>query len=337
VQREYAQRSVIVDCAHYRDGERQHDHHLSLDEAVERLPGAGFVWIGLHEPGAEELEEVAHRFGLAPLAVEDAREQHQRPKIEDYGDDWFVVLKTARYADERDEVEFGEVQLFLGEKYVVVVRNGDTNELRGVRRRMETHPSLLADGPIAVLWAVLDQVVDDYGPVGEGIESDIEEVEQAIFQDGLDQTQRIYTLRRELARFYRAAHPLLQVLQGLERGNTTGEDDDGRVSEKLRHLFRDVADHLRSVDEEIVMQRDLLDGALNANLGALSVRQNDIVRQVSGWAAIGIVPTLVASIYGMNFDHMPELHWYLGYPFALALMVVLGALLYSFLRRWRWL
>jgi magnesium transporter len=328
---------VIVDCAHYEHGERQHEKTLSIDEAVERLPGAGFVWLGLHDPSRDELAEVAERFHLAPLAVEDAEELHQRPKIEDYGDDWFVVLKTARYADERDEVEFGEVQLFLGENYVVVVRNGDANELRGVRERLESHSRLLADGPIAVLWAVLDQVVDDYGPVNEGIESDIEEVEKGIFEEDLDQTQRIYTLRRELARFYRAAHPLLTVLQGLERGNTTGGDDDGRVSEKLRHLFRDVADHLRSVDEEITMQRDLLDGALNANLGAISVRQNEIVRKVSGWAAIGIVPTLVASIYGMNFDHMPELHWELGYPLAIVLMVTLAGLLYRFLRRVHWL
>jgi magnesium transporter len=290
------------------------------------------VWLGLHDPGSQELADVARRFRLAPLAVEDAEELHQRPKLEDYGEDWFVVLKTARYAEERDAVEFGEVQLFLGEKYVVVVRNGEANELGQVRERLESNPHLLADGPIAVLWAVLDQVVDDYGPVTEGIESDIEEVERAIFEEALDQTQRIYTLRRELARFYRAAHPLLAVLQQLERG-----DEGQRISQKLQHLFRDVADHLRSVDEEIVMQRDLLDGALNANLGALSVRQNDIVRKVSGWAAIGIVPTLVASIYGMNFDHMPELHWLLGYPYALALMVVLAGLLYRFLHRARWL
>jgi magnesium transporter len=323
---------VIVDCAHYQGGERRHDEALSIPEAAERIDEDGFVWLGLKNPSDEEMEEVAKRFDLPPLAVEDARESHQRPKVEDYGDDWFMVLKAARYDDERELVEFGEVQIFAGNGYTVVIRETGVNNLRGVRKRLEDRPALLQEGPVAVVWAVLDKIVDDYEPVLDGIETDIEEVERAIFEESTDQTQRIYFLRREVARFYRAVHPLLTALQTIQR-----EDQMPRVSEEMRVYFRDVADHLLRLNEEIAMQRDLLDGALNANLGAITVRQNDIVRKVSGWAAIGIVPTFVASVYGMNFDHMPELRLSLGYPAVLVLMAVLSYTLWRFLRKWGWL
>jgi len=322
---------VIVDCAHYREGERSHDMPLTIPEAAERLDEPGFVWIGLREPSDEEMAEVAASFDLAPLAVEDAHEMHQRPKLEDYGDDWFLVLKSARYDDDREEVDFGEIQIFIGASYAVVVRQGDADDLRGARRRLEEQPDLLHQGPVSVIWAVLDKVVDDYEPVIDGIEDDIEDVERAIFERGEDQSQRIYFLRRELARFYRAVHPLLAALQPLER------DAMPEISAELRQYFRDVADHLRRLDEEIAMQRDVLDGALNANLGAISVRQNEIVRKVSGWAAIGIVPTLIASIYGMNFEHMPELHWVIGYPLAILAMALVSFTLWRFLRRSHWL
>jgi magnesium transporter len=322
---------VIVDCAHYKHGERCDDAPLTVGEASHRLEEDGFVWIGLKDPSEAELAEVAHCFDLAPLAVEDAHEMHQRPKLEDYGDDWFLVLKATRYDEEREAVEFGEVQIFVGSGYAVVIRQGDVEDLTGVRARLEERPDLMHEGPPAVVWAVLDKIVDDYEPVIDGIESDIEEVERAIFEDKLDQTQRIYFLRRELARFYRAVHPLLNALQLVER------DAMPTVSDELRQYFRDVADHLRRLDEEIAMQRDLLDGALNANLGTISVRQNDIVRKVSGWAAIGIVPTLIASIYGMNFRHMPELKWTFSYPLVIAVMITLSFTLWRFLRRWGWL
>jgi magnesium transporter len=322
---------VIVDCAHYKEGERRDDVALTVPEAAERLDEEGFVWIGLHDPSEQEMAEVAARFDLPPLAVEDAHELHQRPKLEDYGEDWFLVLKAARYDDAREEVDFGEIQIFLGPSYAVVVRQGDADDLRGARKRLEDNPGLLHEGSVSVVWAVLDKIVDDYEPVIDGIDNDIEEVERAIFQDGEDQTQRIYFLRRELALFYRAVHPLLNALQPLER------DAMPEISDGMRQYFRDVADHLRRLDEEVAMQRDLLDGALNANLGAISVRQNDIVRKVSGWAAIGIVPTFIASVYGMNFDHMPELHWGIGYPLVLLLMVTLSYTLWRFLRKWGWL
>ena len=323
---------MIVDCAHYAAGERRDEGPLTIPEAAERLDDDGFVWLGLQNPTPQELAEVAERFDLAPLAVEDAEEAHQRPKIEDYGEDWFVVLRAARYDDAREAVDFGEVQLFVGHSYAVVIRHNDVNELGGARSRLEDRPTLLGEGPIAVVWAVLDKIVDDYEPVLDGLEADIEQVEQAIFEQGLDQTQRIYFLRRELARFYRAVHPLLNALQELER-----DTDVPGTAGVMRQYFRDVADHLRRLTEEIAMQRDLLDGALTANLGAISVRQNDVVRKVSGWAAIGIVPTLIASIYGMNFDHMPELHWTIGYPAVLLLMATISFTLWRFLHRWGWL
>jgi magnesium transporter len=323
---------VIVDCAHYQEGERCHEGTLSVPEAAERLDDDGFVWVGLKAPSDEEMAEVAKRFDLPPLAVEDARELHQRPKLEDYGDDWFMVLQAARYDEAREEVEFGEIQIFAGPSYAVVVREEGVNNLRGVRARLEDRPPLMHEGPVAVVWAVLDKIVDDYEPVIDGIGSDIEEVERAIFEEDTDQTQRIYFLRRELARFYRAVHPLLTALQALQRG-----DSMPHLSDVMRQYFRDVADHLIRLNEEIAMQRDLLDGALNANLGAISVRQNDIVRKVSGWAAIGIVPTLIASIYGMNFDHMPELRWEFSYPAVLLLMLALSYTLWRFLKRWGWL
>jgi magnesium transporter len=323
---------VIVDCAHYVHGERSEAEPLTVSEAAGRLESDGFVWVGLKEPSDDEMAEVAERFGLPELAVEDAREMHQRPKIEDYGDDWFMVVKAARYDDARELVEFGEVQIFAGAQYAVVVRQGDIEDLRGVRRRLEERPHLMHEGPAAVAWAVLDKIVDDYEPVIDGLESDIEEVERAIFEDDTDQTQRIYFLRRELSRFYRAVHPLLTAMQAIWR-----EDQVPHVSAELRNYFRDVADHLIRLSEEIAMQRDLLDGALNANLGSISVRQNDIVRKVSGWAAIGIVPTLIASIYGMNFQHMPELKWAISYPLVIVLMITLSFTLWRFLHRWGWL
>jgi magnesium transporter len=322
---------VIVDCAHYREGERKDEHPLSLPEAAERLDEPGFVWVGLRDPSQEEVAEVADSFDLPRLAVEDAHERHQRPKLEDYGENWFLVLKSARYDDEREEVDFGEIQIFLGPSYAVVVRQGDADDLRGARRRLEDTPELLHEGSVSVVWAVLDKVVDDYEPVIDGIASDIEEVERAIFEQGADQTQRIYFLRRELARFYRAVHPLLSALYPLER------DAMPEISDAMRQYFRDVGDHLRRLDEEIAMQRDLLDGALNANLGQISLHQNEIVRKVSGWAAIGIVPTLIASIYGMNFEHMPELRWELGYPLAVLAMALISLSLWRFLHHRNWL
>lgn len=323
---------MLVDCAHYKDGSRQDEDPLELDEAAHRrCEQDGFVWLGLHDPETAELAEVAERFDLPPLAVEDATQAHQRPKIEDYDDGYFLVLHTARYIDETEEVEFGEVHVFTGPGHVVVVRHGAASELHSARERLEEQPELLRLGPASAVWAIMDKVVDDYQPVVEGIENDVEEVEEAVFSAVGDQTRRIYQLRRELAEFYRAVHPLLGALDALESRTRAN------VPKLLRNHLRDVEDHVKRVEEEITAQRDVLANIFQANLAVISLQQNDVVRQISGWAAIIAVPTFLASIWGMNFTHMPELAWRLGYPLALLAMFVTGLVLYRVLRRAGWL
>jgi magnesium transporter len=323
---------VIVDCAHYRDGRRQHEGKLPLDEAASCVVGDGdFVWLGLFEPTIAELHDVGERFGLHELALEDAHHAHQRPKLEDYQDSYFVVLRPARYVDEREEVEFGQIMLFLSSTYVIAVRHGAASELEPARRRVEQAPELLEQGPAAAVWAILDKVVDDYMPVVAGIDNDITEVEQEIFAERADSTQRIYFLKREVIEFHHAVSPLLPPLEALERGAFP------QLGEELRRYFRDVADHARRVDEQVTAQRELLTSILEANLALLSVKQNEVVRTISAWAAIIAVPTFLASIWGMNFTDMPELSEPWGYPVALAVMAVAVAVLHRFFRRIDWL
>ena len=331
---------MIVDCAHYRDGRRQQEAPLDIERAAEEARGDGdFVWLGLHEPTDSELERAEKAFGLHELAVEDARAAHQRPKIEDFaGNSFFIVLRTARYDDDREVVEFGEIHIFAGPGYVIAVRHGGASELRGARRRIEEHPDLLRAGPAAVVWSIIDHVVDDYAPVVAGIDDDIEEVEQEIFQQQTnslrqqaDSTQRIYFLKREVIEFHRAVFPLLAPLEALAGGAFPG------VDEQLRHYFRDIADHAGRVAEQVASQRELLTSILEANLALLGVRQNDVIRNISAWAAIVAVPTFLASIWGMNFEYMPELDERIGYPLALSLMAVVVLFLYRFFRRIKWL
>ena len=323
---------MIVDCAHYRDGERQNEGPLDLAEAASRCAGGGeFVWLGLRDPSPAELGEVGKRFGLHELALEDAGNAHQRPKLEDYGDSVFIVLRTARYDDAREEVDFGEIHLFVGSGYVIAVRRGEASELVEARRRLEARPELLAHGAAAAVWAIVDQVVDDYAPVVEGIDHDIEEVEEDIFGNRSDATQRIYFLKREVIEFHRAVRPLLAPLEGLEYGAYA------QVTDELRRFFRDVHDHARRVDEQVAGQRELLTSILEANLALLGVQQNEVVRSISAWAAIIAVPTFLASIWGMNFAHMPELDTGWGYPVALAMMAVAVVSLYRFFKRIEWL
>jgi magnesium transporter len=323
---------MLLDCAHYKDGCRQNDDPLAIDEAAQRCnEDDGFIWLGLHDPEPEELREVAERFELPPLAVEDAMHAHQRPKIEDYGDGYFLVVHSARYIDETETVEFGEIHVFTGPSYVIVVRHGAASELHAARQRLEQHPELLNLGPAAAVWAVMDKVVDDYEPVVQGIENDVEEVEAAVFESGGDQTRRVYFLRRELAEFYRAVHPLLTALDILE------SETRGHVPTLLRNHLRDVEDHLKRVEEEVITQRDVLASVFQANLAVIGLQQNEVVRKISGWAAIIAVPTFMASIWGMNFKHMPELAWHVGYPLALSLMVICGFVLFRALRRAGWL
>ena len=325
---------MIVDCAHYRDGQRQHEHVMSIEEASRRAgeDRDDFVWIGLHQPTDEEMQEVASRFGLHELAVEDAERAHQRPKIEDYDESYFLVLKTARYHDESETVHFGEIDVFAGPGYIVSVRHGEGTALRGARTRLEERPDLMRLGPAAVVWAILDQVVDDYLPVAEGIEDDIEEVEQAVFDESAEPpTQRIYFLKREVIEFHRAVSPLLVPLDRIETGGV------GTVDAELVRYFRDVADHARRIDETVNSQRELLTSVLEANLALVSVGQNEVVKKISSWAAIIAVPTFIASVYGMNFEHMPELHTHFGYPIALLVMLTAVIFLRRFFVRIGWM
>jgi magnesium transporter len=323
---------VIVDCAHYRDGVRQNEGPLPLDEAAAFCTDRGeFVWLGLKEPSDGELRKVGDTFDLHELAVEDAADSHERPKIEDYDGSLFLVLRTTRYDDAKEEVEFGEIDVFLGDGYVITVRHGEASELAPARRRLEERPELLKGGPPAVVWAIVDKVVDDYLPVVEGIDNDISEVETEIFSQGADATQRIYFLKREVIEFHHAVAPLLAPLEGLEYGARP------QFPAELRKYFRDIHDHAQRVDEQVRGQRELLTSILEANLALLGVQQNQIVRAISAWVAILGVPTFLASVWGMNFDHMPELAESWGYPAALGLMLVAVIGLYTFFKRIEWL
>lgn len=323
---------MIVDCAHYHDGIRQHIGPLEIGAAADcARRGEGFVWLGLHEPDEAELAQIGAAFGLHELAIEDAGESHQRPKLEDYDGSFFVVIKTARYDDEREEVEFGEINLFLGSGYAIAVRHGAASELGEARKRLEARPDLVEVGPAAAAWAILDKVVDDYEPVAEGIDNDISEVEEQVFARSGDPTERIYFLKREVVEFHRAVQPLIAPLESLEAGVKID------VDEQISRYFRDVADHTRRIDEALHAQRELLTGVLEANLALITLRQNEVVRAISAWAAIIAVPTFIASVYGMNFEYMPELDEHAGYPLALLVMLVAVVLLHRFFKRIDWL
>ena len=324
---------MIVDCAHYKDRQRAHSGALDFERAQECMAsGEGFVWLGLKEPTEEELREAARVFELPDLAVEDIAHAHQRPKLEEYDGRFFLVLRTAWYDEEKEEVHFGEIDVFIGPRYVVTVRQGEASSLKPARLRLERDsPDLLDAGPAAIAWAILDQVVDDYEPVWRGIDDDIEEVEQDVFKGAGAPTERIYFLKREVIEFHRAVSPLLGPLGALERGAFP------QIDSRLRGYFRDVADHARRVDEQVMSQRELLTSILEASLALVTVRQNEVVQAISAWAAIIAVPTFFASIWGMNFDHMPELHQRLGYPGALFLMLISVLALHRFFKRLGWI
>lgn len=323
---------MIVDSAIYVDGHRTAQPH-SLQETYEACrEQRGTAWIGLYKPSYEEFASVAGEFGLHPLAVEDAVSAHQRPKLERYGETLFVVLRAARYIDETETVEFGELHVFIGDDFVVTVRHGEAPNIGRVRRRLEAEPDLLRRGPEAILYAIMDEVVDGYAPVVEGLENDIDEIETEVFSGNAGVSRRIYELSREVIQFQRATKPLSPVLTTLSAGHE-GRD----VDEEIRRYLRDVQDHVIQVTEQVDAFRELLTNVLSVNLTLVGVGQNDEVKKISAWAAILFAPTLVASIYGMNFDHMPELHWILGYPFALALMVLASIVLYSVFKRRGWL
>lgn len=290
-----------------------------------------FAWIGLHEPTEEEFDSVRSEFGLHELAVEDAIEAHQRPKLEVYRDSLFMVLKTARYVEGGPAVETGEIQVFIGEGFIITVRHGET-KLHEVRLELEQRPEFLRLGPGAALHAIIDRVVDDYGPVVEALDRDVRNLEAEVFSERRgDLTQRIYGLKREVLELYDAVAPLNEPLERLERLTFP------LIPKKLWPYFRDVKDHVLRYVREVDGFRELLTSILAANLTQASVRQNEDVRKISAWAAIIAVPTLITGIYGMNFEHMPELGWTVGYPLALALMAAVCFGLYRRFRRSGWL
>ena len=319
---------TIVDCAVYQGGKRA---ELELDRAHEACERDGaFVWIGLHEPTPEEFHAVAGEFELHELAVEDSIKAHQRPKLERYGEVSFLVLKTAWYV-EPDEIEFGEINLFIGDNFVISVRHGAGVPLRDVRRKSEARPDLMAAGPLAVVHAIIDEVVDAYAPVMEALEHDIEEVEQEVFSDDrTNPARRIYELKRESIEFSRAVTPLVDPIERMTTGRT-------RVPDELGTYFRDVLDHLIRISQHVEGQREVLNSVLQANMAQVGVRQNEDMRKISAWVAIIAVPTMIAGIYGMNFEHMPELTWQYGYPLVVGMMLVACFSLWRYFKRVGWL
>jgi magnesium transporter len=330
---------TIIDNAVYVDGVRSAEPQ-SLEQTFETLARhGGMAWIGLYRPTESEMAAVAAEFGLHELAVEDAISAHQRPKLERYGDNLFTVLRPARYLDDTETVEFGELHVFTGKNFVVTVRHAETGSVGQVRRRLERRPDLLRHGPEAVLYALLDQVVDDYVPVVAGLENDIDEIEDQLFSGDPRVSRRIYELAREVIQFQRAIHPLPAMMQLLRRGF-----EKYAVDTELQHNLRDVEDHAERLISRADSFRDLLqnaltlDGTLTANRqNEASAKQNEQVKKISSWAAIFFAPSFVAGVYGMNFDYMPELHWTLGYPMAIGLMAATAALMYGIFKKKGWL
>ncbi|MFJ3900931.1 magnesium and cobalt transport protein CorA [Streptomyces sp. NPDC090025] len=337
--------SAVVDCAVYRDGRRVDDRACLTPRGAMRQvrESGGFAWIGLHEPTEAEFAGIAAEFGLHPLAVEDAVHAHQRPKLERYDDTLFTVFKTIHYVEHAEltatseVVETGEVMVFTGPDFVITVRHGGQGSLRNLRHRMQSEPELLAKGPSAVLHAIADHVVDGYIAVADAVELDIDQLEIDVFSPaakgstrGTD-TGRIYQLKREVLEFKRAVSPLTRPMQLLSERPMRLVDPD------IQKYFRDVADHLARVQEQVVGFDELLNSILQANLAQATVAQNEDMRKITSWAAIVAVPTAVCGVYGMNFEHMPELEWTYGYPLVMGTIAVVCFSIHRTLKRNGWL
>jgi magnesium transporter len=327
--------TVIVDCAVYTNGRRRPGELAVMDALEAAAEPDSFVWIGLYEPTMEEFAAVRAELGLHDLAVEDAVSAHQRPKLEVYDEDLFVVLRTVQYDDDTEQLTFGEIQLFIGGNYVVSVRHGPGRSLGEVRSDLEHHPERMACGPMAALHAVVDRVVDDYGPVVDALDNDMAEIEAEVFDTdrprGFDPSGRIFRLKRQVLELFRNTEPLLEPLRSLV------EESVPRAHPELATYFRDVEDHLTRVVGVVSTLRALLSDALDANLAIVTVRQNDDMRTMSAWLAIGGFPTVIGAVYGMNFEHMPELGWKYGYLVVVIVMVVVCLVLYRRFKRVGWL
>ena len=322
----------VVNSVAYADGRRIGDVDIrDISEALKK-PGV-FVWVGLHDPSPDLLDLIQHEFGLHELAVEDARRAHQRPKLEQYADSVFVVLRPVVLSGDEQHVELGETHVFMGPGYVVSVRHGTSRSYAAVRARCESTPAHLAKGPGFVLYAIMDFVVDEYFPVVDTLEAQLERLEDEIFSQSFNRAtvERIYDLKRNLLEVKRAVSPLVDVCNRLTRFDLPLIPDDARP------YFRDVYDHAIRINETVDRQRELLTGALEAHLSLTAVAQNDAMKKLAGWAAIIGVPTMVAGIYGMNFKFMPELEWRYGYPLIMGGMIAACAFLYYRFKRSGWL
>ena len=330
---------AVVDCAVYIKGVRQPgewDYAQALAAARKRQDA--FVWLGLHEPGPEDLEGIAGVFELDDFAVEDAIKGGQRPKIEQYGEMTFLVLRTARYIEhteltETSEiVETGDLMMFIGRDYVITVRHGELGALGPVRAELEGQPELLALGPWWVVYGILDRIVDTYVNVASLVEDDIDSVEAHVFSKNVHgRISRIYQLKRELVEFKRAVVPLQRPLGSMVEGRL------GSMPAEVTRYFRDVNDHLVRTVEQVMSYDDLLNSILQARLAQVTVDQNHDMRKIASWAAIAAMQTAIAGIYGMNFDVMPELRWTFGYPIILIVMFGSAIALYRLFRRSGWL
>jgi magnesium transporter len=323
---------MIVGCVAYANGRRAGDIDLAAVGEYVAQDGC-FVWIGLYEPSEDVLKQIQTALGLHELAVEDAHRAHQRPKLEEYGACLFVALRTAGWNEGSRCIAVGETDLFVGARYVVSVRHGETPGYADVRARCETTPHLLGHGPGFVLYALMDAVVDRYFPVVDALEEELERLEAAIFSNEVqrDVAERIYDLKGQVIEVKRAVSPLMDVCNRLVRY------DQGLIADEVRPYFRDVYDHVVRINEGVDNLRELLTSALEANLSLTSIRQNEVMKTLAGWAAIFGVVTLMAGIWGMNFDEMPELHVRGAYPLALAAMAGVAGLVYRRLKRAGWL
>jgi magnesium transporter len=326
---------VIVDSAVYSKGARVHVgcavHDYADLRAAAREPH-DFVWVGLADPTPGELDDVAKAFGLHPLAVEDALNAHQRPKVDRYDGSLFITLRTVWYIDEQDAVETGEINMFVGPDYVVTVRHGEGSELHTRRVDLESDAKTLGHGPFAVVYTVCDRVVDDYEAVATSLTEDVDEVEGSVFSpDRTNDSVRIYALKREIAEMRRAVLPLKEPMRQFAEGRVEG------IGEDARPFFADVYDHVARTAEVIDGLDNLLTAAFQGHLARISVQQNEDMRKISAGVALFAVPTLIAGVYGMNFDHMPELRWQFGYAYSLGLMVAIAAALWAFFKKSGWL